>query len=256
MKNFWFYVSVGTCCLLMALFTVYTGMSLFGMDVKAAGTEAPIIHYVAPVPDRTGPRAEPEPDQADAPAVENTAEPDPLLPENGKVLFLGNSLVQGLQAACDHADADFICKKGISLPGLDKMLEGRDLSGYGLAVIEMGSNELGLWSESDFESAYGGILDRLDCKAVCLSIPPVCEAKSGYSGRVCNANVIEYNSWISDLCGDREGAIYLDCGAFFGESLDPKMTGDGLHLNYAGYRSWLEWVFDMLTGGYDDVPVP
>ena len=58
--------------------------------------------------------------------------------------FVGNSLVEGMRLNSDDG-YPFCCKVGISLKELNDTLKLPD--DYDIAIIEMGSNELGLYSE-------------------------------------------------------------------------------------------------------------
>ena len=243
MKHFWSYLAMAAACILAVLFVFYTGSSLFARDAQAAG-QPPVIHYDVTVREPDAPQPVTTPDDVSGPESVPTAR---WLPEGGRILFVGNSLVQGLQSACDYENASFICKKGVSLPGLLDMLPEDAGSDSDIAVIEMGSNEMGLWSEVDFKASYSEMLGRISCPAVCLSVPPVCEAKSGYAPRVNNDNAALYSGWIRDVCADRGDAVYLDCAGFFGDTLDPGWTGDGLHLTGAVYKSWHGWIMDELS---------
>lgn len=240
MSRFWSYAAMAAACVLTILFAAYTGISLFSPDARAAGQE-PAIHYDIIIR---------EPDTAPSEIAPSSGPmPAPMerwLPEGGSVLFIGNSLVQGLQSVNDYENASFICKKGVSLAGLLSMLSEGAGSDHDIAVVEMGSNELGLWSEKNFKASYNEMLDRLACPAVCLSVPPVCGAKSRYAARVNSENAEACSGWIRDICEARDDAVFLDCSGFFGDALDPAWTGDGLHLTGAAYRSWHEWIMAEL----------
>ncbi len=245
MKNLWAYLAMAAVCLMAALFALYTGMSLL-----YTGAEAAVTPYPAPsrppvrivIPDA----AEPENPGPDIPAEQPGTAAEAWLPEGGRVLFVGNSLVQGLRSACADGGHSFICRKGLSLTGLMYILPDGSGADCDIAVIEMGSNELGLWSEDDFKASYAEALDRIACPAVCLSVPPVCGAKSRYGARVNNSNAAECSGWIRDACWDRDDAVYLDCSGFFGDALDPGMTGDGLHLTAEAYSDWYGWIMSEL----------
>ena len=57
---------------------------------------------------------------------------------------MGNSLVEGLRLNSDDG-YPFYCEVGISLPTLNRNLTLPDE--YDIAIIEVGSNELGAYSE-------------------------------------------------------------------------------------------------------------
>lgn len=156
--------------------------------------------------------------------------------------FVGNSLMEGMRLNSNDG-YPFQCEVGISLPSLNRKLSPPD--SYNMAVIEMGTNELGAYSEQKFKEGYITLINTLNCPCYCLSIPPVNEGKSTYAARVCNENVVLYNSYIRDVCEDT-GATYVDCSEFFGDTLPDKWTWDGLHLTSATYASWYEWIKEAI----------
>ncbi len=156
--------------------------------------------------------------------------------------FVGNSLVEGMRLNSDDG-YDFCCKVGISLKELNNKLKKPE--SYDCAIIEMGSNELGSYSEDDFCSEYKALIQTLDCPCYCLSIPPVNEQKSKYASRISNKNVKRYNDYIQQVCEDT-GAVYIDCSPFFGEQLNRAWTHDGLHLGSEQYAEWYAWVLEQV----------
>lgn len=169
----------------------------------------------------------------------------PLPQEPLQCVFLGNSLVSGLESV-STTDTKFVCKVGVSLKELNKTYTPRAAAlEKNTVLIEMGSNELGVYTKEEFIAAYIKAVSSFDCTVYCLSIPPVNEAKSKYAPRVNNVNVKLYNSYIQEVCNEI-GATYLDCSEFFGDTLQPSWTGDGLHLKTNIYAQWLDWIQQKL----------
>lgn len=156
--------------------------------------------------------------------------------------FVGNSLVEGMRLNSDDG-YPFCCKVGISLKELNDTLKLPD--DYDIAIIEMGSNELGLYSEEQFVEEYKTLIQTLSCPCYCLSIPPCNEGKSRYAPRVNNKNVVEYNEYVQRVC-EETGATYIDCSSFFGSTLKKEWTGDGLHLRPSVYAEWYQWTLDQI----------
>lgn len=152
--------------------------------------------------------------------------------------FVGNSLMEGLRLNSDDG-YPFYCEVGISLPTLNRNLVLPDE--YDIAIIEMGSNELGAYSEESFEGAYKELIETLDCPCYCLSIPPINWTKSRYAARVNNTNVRLYNDYIRSVCSET-GATFVDCSDFFGDTLPAEWTRDGLHLTSSTYANWYQWI--------------
>lgn len=179
-----------------------------------------------------------------APTPEPEIVPDVQVQEPAKLLFMGNSLVKGIE----NEDWPFLCKIGISLPALisDYLPKAQNID-YNTVVIEMGTNELGHYDKEGFISDYCTLLDGLHGNVYILSIPPVNEAKSihKYRASVNNTNVQLYNTWIRELCEQR-GCTYVDCSEFFGDSLKSMWTGDGIHLTGDIYNKWYSWILERI----------
>ena len=160
-------------------------------------------------------------------------------------LFVGNSMVTGLKnVGLNNLYAN---KTGISLKELNDKLDTLLPNGaYNAVVIEMGSNELGLYSHEEFVSEYVELIEKLGAAyTYCLSIPPVNESKSVYGARINNQNVVLYNSYVQEVCS-RTGSTYVDCSEFFGSTLKSSWTGDGLHLHDDIYHDWHQWIMDTI----------
>lgn len=185
----------------------------------------------------------PEPSEMMVAEGQDTDEAQPAATQEAPVpFFVGNSLMEGMRLNSEDGYT-FQCKVGISLPTLNQQLNLPD--NYTMAVIEMGSNELGAYSEQRFKEEYIKLINTLNCPCYCLSIPPCNEAKSQYADRICNANVRLYNSYIQDVCTET-GATYVDCSEFFGDVLPAEWTGDGLHLSSSVYANWYQWVLSKV----------
>ena len=196
--------------------------------------------YITAIP--STPSVEPEDSATASPAgasesiaPDESTEVDGELEEGVVPFFVGNSLVEGLRLNSDDG-YPFYCEVGISLPTLNRKLALPD--DYDIAIIEMGSNELGAYSEESFKNSYQELIEILDCPCYCLSIPPINWAKSRYAARVNNTNVRLYNDYIRSVCSE----TFVDCSAFFGDTLPAEWTRDGLHLTSSTYANWYQWI--------------
>lgn len=136
--------------------------------------------YITAIP--STPSVEPEDSATASPAgasesiaPDESTEVDGELEEGVVPFFVGNSLVEGLRLNSDDG-YPFYCEVGISLPTLNRKLALPD--DYDIAIIEMGSNELGAYSEESFKNSYQELIEILDCPCYCLSIPPINWTKS------------------------------------------------------------------------------
>ena len=71
------------------------------------------------------------------------------------ILFIGNSLTEGMRITVE-TENDFICKSGVSLDGLD--LTGIESMEFKVVVINMGTNELGIYDEEHFKTSYRALM--------------------------------------------------------------------------------------------------
>lgn len=164
------------------------------------------------------------------------------IPADAIPFFVGNSLVEGMRQNSEDG-YPFFCEVGISLAELNQKLVLPEE--YDIAIIEVGSNELGAYSEERFMTEYEKLIEALDCPCFCLSIPPCNEKKSKYADRINNDNVDRYNGYVRQVC-ENTGAAFIDCGDLFGTELREDWTGDGLHLRASVYASWYRWVLEQI----------
>ncbi len=211
-------------------------------------------------------RPAPTPDQARALAAsldrgegegEYALQPGPpgpgesIAPE--QLLFIGNSLVEGLQAAAGGRHA-FLCENGLRLSGVPGKIYPRlGDQNFRTALVELGTNELPDCTKEAFQAgcrALAGEIREANPAAsiVFLSIPPVSAARSAAGDGFTNERVRQFNGWLREIC--TQGVVFLDCTAFFGEELDPAMTDSGgIHLTPQGYRDWYAWILEALPAG-------
>lgn len=173
----------------------------------------------------------------------------PIIDTNN-LIFVGNSLVEGLRLYSESAN-QFYCKVGVSLEGLkDNIYSQLQQSNCEIVIIEMGTNELGVYSEKDFIDSYLDLITLVrnknpDSLIYCLSIPPVSENKSKSSEYFNNQNVQRYNEYIKEFC-NRNNLKYIDNTAFFGDVLNSNWTGDGIHLKGRIYKDWYSYIIENL----------
>ena len=182
------------------------------------------------------------------PEIEKPVVEEVVKPKN--ILFVGNSLVEGLKMVSED-DNDFICEVGISLKGL-KSNYFDDIAKYpcDVVAIEMGTNELGSYSEVGFKNYYTALIKHIrsinpNSKIICLSIPPVSEYKSNNDELYNNENVSIYNSYIREVC-DENNVVFFDNTGYFGAVLKKEWTSDGIHLYGSIYRDWYNYLIDKI----------
>ena len=163
------------------------------------------------------------------------------------ILFIGNSLTEGMRATTDSYNK-FICEIGVSLDGLD-LSDMRNMD-FKVVVINMGTNELGHYDEEHFKQSYKNLIEKIyevnkDARIICCSVPPIAE-ETQYSEHYNNENAKLYSRYIKELC-QVHNLEYLDNKEFFGETLNQDLTSDGLHFHGDIYARWYEFILEKIS---------
>ena len=167
------------------------------------------------------------------------------------VLFIGNSLVEGIRI-CTNTNHGFLSVTGISLEGLKSNVYSQ-IANYNCdtVIIGMGTNELGSYGKDLFKKSYKDLINKIrsvnpDAQIICMSIPPVTDYRSSYDTLFNNNNVKLYNEYIKEICLESD-TMYLDNTQFFGETLDSNWSGDGIHLTGTVYANWYNFIFNQIS---------
>ena len=172
---------------------------------------------------------------------------DAALPA-GRIILLGDSLVQGLPAA---AISDLAVNYGIggdTTVGLLQRLPQYQSLDTALAIfLAIGINDLLIDDDLKIEDRYQAVLDRLPegvpifCSA---ALPIDSTIDRDWQGRTNERNQ-DWNQRLKKLCTEH-GATYLPTPeALMSQSglLQKDMhAGDGLHLNAKGNAIWAAWI--------------
>lgn len=166
--------------------------------------------------------------------------------KNQDILFVGNSLTEGMHYTVD-SDNTFLSKNGISLDGL-KLSAIRNMD-FKVVIINMGTNELGHYSEERFKTSYQKLIDVIletnpEAYIMCCSVPPVAE-QTDYSKEYNNENARLYSTYIQDIC-EANNLCYIDNSEFFGDILQDSWTGDGLHYYGKIYQEWYDFLLSKI----------
>jgi len=175
---------------------------------------------------------------------------------DGAVIFIGDSLTQGLAVA---AVAPAGVNYGIGGDTTAGVLERLPVYRPALArarciVVAIGFNDTRYRSPDEALGNYARILDALpaDRPVIVSAILPIDEqARAALAGR--GAWIQQFNAGLVRLAGSREGVSLVDAGdALDGDGdgrLDrPLHDGDGVHLNSAGYLAWSARLADAVAG--------
>ena len=239
-----------------------------GTAVSSPLAEAaePVPYKAAPAAGKIGTGTEA---RAKALPEETESRPCPL-PETEAVedtyfdgaVFLGDSRTEGLSlysglktgyfyTAVGATVESVFSKKNFETEGGEKvpLLDAVAEQDCDKIYIMLGINELGWSKVKTFHDQYAKLVDRVradhpEAKIVLQSIPPVSAKQEAKKTYVNNARIAEYNGVIQALAEEKE-CYFLDVAACLtgGDGLLPKdLNFDGIHLNPAGCKVWLNYL--------------
>lgn len=177
-------------------------------------------------------------------------------------VFLGDSRTEGLSlysglktgyfyTAVGATVESVFSKKSFETEGGEKvpLLDAVAEQDCDKIYIMLGINELGWSKVKTFHDQYAKLVDRVradhpEAKIVLQSIPPVSAKQEAKKTYVNNARIAEYNGVIQALAEEKE-CYFLDVAACLtgGDGLLPKdLNFDGIHLNPAGCKVWLNYL--------------
>lgn len=135
--------------------------------------------------------------------------------------------------------------RGEKVPLLDALAE----SECGKVYLMLGVNELGWSKKETFQDQYAKVIDRVredhpDAEIVLQTILPVSAGQDAKGSYVNNERIGVYNEVIRALAEEKDCALVDVAEALTGEDgcLPPELTFEGIHLNTAGCKVWLEYL--------------
>lgn len=201
-------------------------------------------------------------DGADAPP-EDAAPPEAPAGDEyfDDTVFLGDSRTEGFRLYSGLKTGQYLCSVGATVSsvftkateetdaGKVPILDALDRLEFSKVYVMLGINELGWPHTEQFHDQFCKIVDRIrathpDAVIVLQSILPVSSRQDAKGNYVNNARIREYNQVIAQVA-EETGCTYLDVGAgLAGEDgcLPSDQNFDGVHLNVAGCKKWLEFL--------------
>ena len=164
--------------------------------------------------------------------------------KSGSVVFLGDSITQGLNvAAITNQAINYGIGMDTSYGLLRRVSQYNSLTHASTIVIAIGINDLirVKRSPADVLKNYKAILQRLppETKVIMQAVFPVDETK-GLSGT--NGKIIQLNEMLKSLAEDKGHTFINIQGVFLNNEGNLKSllhVGDGLHLSSEGYKLWI-----------------
>ena len=131
------------------------------------------------------------------------------------------------------------------VPLLDALAETE----CGRVYLMLGINELGWSKKETFHDQYAKVIDRIredhpDVEIILQTILPVSAKQDAKGSHVNNERIGVYNGVIRALAEEKDCALVDVAEALTGEDgcLPQNLTFEGVHLNTAGCRIWLEYL--------------
>lgn len=252
------------CALLVAVSAVLTPAAPAS---ETAGPVGSAVVLAAPHREEIlPPEAPQEPETPKMPEVPVSQEPEtPAEPMEdtyfADVVFLGDSRTEGFSLYSGLKEGTYLFAVGATVesvftkavagpdgkkaPLLDTLAE----TDCGKVYVMLGVNELGWVSPAVFQDQYAKVIDRIrtdhpEAVVVIQSLPPVSATQDAKKTYVNNRRIRTYNALLEELAAQKD-CPYVDvAAAVAGEDgcLPAAMTFDGVHLNPAGCRAWLDYL--------------
>ena len=190
------------------------------------------------------------------------------------VVFLGDSRTDGLRLYSGLKNGIFLCSTGATVEsvfnksvetvvGEMPLLDALALLDCGKIYIMLGINELGWNGTETFRTQSTELIRRIqtdhpDAEIVIQSILPVSAKKDDEGRYVNNGRIDEYNQVWMDLAEELDVAYLNVAEGVAGEHglLPSDLCYDGVHLNKAGCRLWLDYLRTHAVGDIQDVIAP
>ena len=189
-------------------------------------------------------------------------------------VFLGDSRTDGLRiyGGMNHgtylqftgATVESVFTKAVETPaGTMPLLDALAQMECGKIFVMLGVNELG-WNGTDiFRNQSTLLIQRLkedhpDAEIVIQSILPVSAAKDEEGRYVNNQRINDYNQVWLELA-EEFGVSYMNVAESVADAegrLPKDLCYDGVHLNKAGCRQWLEYLRTHAVGDYSEYIAP
>lgn len=177
-------------------------------------------------------------------------------------VFLGDSRTEGFRLYSGLKTGTYLCGVGATVEsvftkkvwpaeGKEKvpLLDALAETGCGKVYLMLGINELGWSKEETFHDQYAKVIDRIredhpDAEIILQTILPVSAKQDAKGSYVSNERIGVYNGVIRALAEEKDCALVDVAEALAGEDgcLPQNLNFDGVHLNPAGCRIWLEYL--------------
>lgn len=206
------------------------------------------------------------PPEEDTPEIVEPVKPEPkAVPvqetDFSDAAFVGDSRTEGFRLYSGLKEGTYFYAVGATVQtvmekatqdgpnGKETILDALSGGTYGKIYIMLGINELGWYRTEAFTNQYAKVIHRIradhpEAKLVIQSLPPVSAEQDQKHSYVNNTRIILFNQLLEEVAGE-EDCIFLDVASAVADEngvLPKNLTTDGVHLNAAGCKKWLEYL--------------
>lgn len=193
-----------------------------------------------------------------APVPESEAVEDTYFED---AVFLGDSRTEGFQLYSGLKTGTYLYSVGATVEsvfskkvwetpeGKVPLLDALAELDCGKIYLMLGVNELGWSKKETFHDQYAKVIDRVredhpEAEVVLQSILPVSAKQDAKGSYVNNERIGVYNEVIRTLAEEKECALVDVAEALAGKDgcLPAELNFDGIHLNPAGCKLWLDYL--------------
>lgn len=175
--------------------------------------------------------------------------------------FVGDSRTEGFQLYSGLKEGTYFCAVGATVQtvmdketqegpsGTETILDALSRESFGKIYIMLGINELGWYRTEEFTEQYAKVIARIredhpGAAIAIQSLPPVSAKQDAKRSYVKNERIVLFNGLLEELASE-EGCVFLDVASAVTDengTLPTELTTDGVHLNTAGCKKWLEYL--------------
>ena len=205
------------------------------------------------------PYADPDAPPREQPPFAPVAESGPVTDDYfAKTAFLGDSRTEGFYLYSGLRQGSYYYAVGATVESAVSyraeqwdmpLVDAMAAEEFDRIYIMLGINELGWKGTSLFYERYERLIDRLradhpDAAIVLQPVLPVSAVQEAKDTHVNNTRIAEYNRVIW-LLAEKKGCAYLELTEALADEegfLRKEWTSDGVHLNIAGCKVWLDYL--------------
>ncbi|WP_312938738.1 GDSL-type esterase/lipase family protein [Oscillibacter sp.] len=175
--------------------------------------------------------------------------------------FVGDSRTEGFELYSGLKNGTYFCAVGATVQtvmdkktqegpsGPETIIDALSRGSFQKIYIMLGINELGWYRTEEFTEQYAQVITRIredhpDATIAIQSLPPVSAKQDAKRSYVKNERIVLYNGLLEELAA-AEGCMFLDVASAVTDengTLPTELTTDGVHLNTAGCKKWLEYL--------------